>query len=65
MNDDVTLSIRQMDGAWRLMCGGAPKSVVADTEGIHCIFSGLPISFFNVALLEGCKFIVLQPNQTQ
>ncbi len=28
MNDDVTLSIRQIDGAWRLMCAGAPKSVV-------------------------------------
>ncbi len=53
MNDDVTLSIRQMDGAWRLMCAAAPKSVVAATEGIQYIFSGLPVSFFNVALLTG------------
>jgi len=53
MNDDVTLSIRQMDGAWRLMCAGAPKCVVAATEGIQYIFSGLPISFFNLALLTG------------
>ena len=53
MNDDVTLSIRQMDGAWRLMCAGAPESVVAATEGIQYIFSGLPVSFFNLALLTG------------
>jgi len=53
MKDDVTLSIHQMDGAWRLMCAGAPKSVVAATEGIQYIFSGLPVSFFNLALLTG------------
>ena len=53
MNDDVTLSIRQMDGAWRLMCAGAPKPVVAATEGIQYIFSGMPVSFFNLALLTG------------
>lgn len=53
MNDDVTLSIRQMDGAWRLMCAGGPKSVVEATEGIQYIFSGLPIGFFNLALLTG------------
>jgi hypothetical protein len=53
MNDDVTLSIRQMDGAWRLMCAGAPQSVVTATDGIQYIFSGLPVSFFNVALLTG------------
>ena len=53
MNDDVTLSISQMDGAWRLMCAGAPKPVVAATEGIQYIFSGLPVSFFNIALLTG------------
>lgn len=53
MNDDVTLSIHQMDGAWRLMCAGTPESVVAATEGIQYIFSGLPVSFFNLALLTG------------
>jgi GNAT superfamily N-acetyltransferase len=53
MNDDVALSIRQMDGAWRVMCGGAPKYVEAASEGIQYIFSGLPISFFNLALLTG------------
>ena len=53
MNDDVTLSMRQMEGAWRLMCAGGPKPVVAATDGIQYIFSGVPISFFNLALLTG------------
>jgi GNAT superfamily N-acetyltransferase len=53
MNDDVTLSIRQMEGAWRLMCTGAPQPLVAAAEGIQYIFSGLPVSFFNLALLTG------------
>jgi GNAT superfamily N-acetyltransferase len=53
MNDDVTLSMRQIDGAWRLMCAGTPNYVVAATEGIQYIFSGLPVSFFNLALLTG------------
>jgi GNAT superfamily N-acetyltransferase len=53
MNDDVALSIGQIEGAWRLMCAGAPKYVAAATEGIQYIFSGLPVSFFNLALLTG------------
>ena len=53
MNDDVTLSLRQMDGAWRLMCADGPNPVVAATEGIQFIFSGLPLSFFNLAMLTG------------
>jgi GNAT superfamily N-acetyltransferase len=53
MNDNVTLSIRQMDGAWRLMCAGAPHAVVEATERIQYIFSGLPVGFFNVAMLTG------------
>ena len=55
MNDDVALSIRQMDGAWRLMCGGGPNPVVAATEGIQYIFSGLPLGFFNLAMLTESK----------
>ena len=55
MNDDVTLSIRQMDGAWRLMCGGGPNPVVAASEGIQYIFSGLPLGFFNLAMLTESK----------
>jgi hypothetical protein len=41
MTDDVKVSIRQIDGAWRLMCAGGPKPVVAATEGIQYIFSGV------------------------
>ena len=51
MNDEVALSIRQMDGAWRLMCAGGPTPVVAATEGIQYIVSGIPVSFFNLAML--------------
>ncbi|MEO7157178.1 MAG: GNAT family N-acetyltransferase [Vicinamibacterales bacterium] len=53
MNDDVTLSIRQMDGAWRLMCAGGPKYAAESSGDIQYIFSGVPISFFNIALLTG------------
>ena len=53
MNDDVTLSIRQMDGAWRLMCAEGLNPVVATTQGVQYIFSGVPISFFNLAMLTG------------
>ena len=42
-----------MDGAWRLMCADGPKPVVAATEGVEYIFSGVPISFFNLAMLTG------------
>jgi hypothetical protein len=51
MNDDVTVSIRQIDGAWRLMCAGGPEPAVAAREGIQYIFSGVPIGFFNLAVL--------------
>lgn len=53
MNDDVTLSISQMDGAWRLMCAGSPGYVAEATAGVQYIFSGVPISFFNIALVKG------------
>jgi GNAT superfamily N-acetyltransferase len=55
MNDDVGFSIRQMDGAWRLMCAGGPKPVAATTDGIRYIFSGVPIGFFNLAVLTGSR----------
>jgi GNAT superfamily N-acetyltransferase len=53
MNDDVALSIRQMDGAWRVMCAGGPRYVAAASAGVQYIFSGVPISFFNIAVLTG------------
>jgi GNAT superfamily N-acetyltransferase len=53
MNDSVALSIRQMDGAWRLMCAGGSRYVAAASAGVQYIFSGVPISFFNIAVLTG------------
>ena len=53
MTDDVSLSIAQVDGAWRLMCAGAPRFITAESNGVQYIFSRLPISFFNIALLTG------------
>ena len=53
MNDDVSFSLRQMDGAWRMMCAGGPKPVTATTESIQYIFSGVPIGFFNLAVVRG------------
>ena len=51
--DAVDLSIRQFRDAWRVMCAGNPSRSAAIDNGIEYIFSGLPISFFNVALLTG------------
>jgi ribosomal protein S18 acetylase RimI-like enzyme len=48
----VDLSLRQMRAAWQLMCGG-PGLTLAAGNGIEYIFSGLPIGFFNVAVLTG------------
>jgi GNAT superfamily N-acetyltransferase len=53
MNDEVTLSISQMDGAWRLMCAGSPGYVAEASEGVQYIFSGVPVGFFNLAVLKG------------
>ena len=53
MTDPVDLSIRQFRDAWQLMCAGGPGRSFAAGDGIEYIFSGLPIGFFNVALLTG------------
>lgn len=51
MNDDVEFSISQFRDAWRLMCGACPGYVAATTGGVDYIFSGLPIPFFNAAIV--------------
>ncbi len=51
MPDNVALSIRQFTEAWRIMCGADSGCVMASERGIEYIFSGLPIPFFNVAVL--------------
>ena len=53
MNEGVALSLSQMASAWRLMCTRVPTSVVEAREGITYIFSGVPVSFFNLAMLTG------------
>ena len=53
VNSGVELSIRQFREAWRLICAGCPGRSLASANGIEYIFSGLPIGFFNVAILTG------------
>lgn len=51
MSDDVGFSISQFGDAWRLMCGASPGHVIEGTTDVDYVFSGLPIPFFNVALV--------------
>jgi GNAT superfamily N-acetyltransferase len=53
MIDDVELSIRQFSQAWQLMTAGSRGYTREARQGIEYIFSGLPIGFFNAALLTG------------
>ena len=53
MTDSVDLSIRQFSQAWQLMTAGSPGYTREVAEGVEYIFSGLPVAFFNVALLTG------------
>lgn len=49
---DVELSLRQMRAAWRLMCAPSPEYIFQTDAGTDYIFSGRPIPFFNIALLN-------------
>jgi GNAT superfamily N-acetyltransferase len=51
MSDEVGFSISQFGEAWRLMCGASPGYVVDRNPGVDYIFTGLPVPFFNVALV--------------
>jgi GNAT superfamily N-acetyltransferase len=53
MGDNVDLSIRQFVEAWRVMCRDAPGYVEELGDGLALVFTGLPVPFFNVALLTG------------
>lgn len=53
MFDSVALSIQQFVGAWHLMCTAAPGYSRVSAPGVEYIFSGIPIPFFNVAILTG------------
>ena len=51
MSDDVDFSISQFGDAWRLMCGASPGYLAKGNGAVDYIFSGLPIPFFNAALV--------------
>ena len=42
MIDNVSLSIAQVDGAWRVMCAGAPRFLAADGNGVRAYFQPPP-----------------------
>lgn len=52
MSDLVDLSIAQFREAWRVFCAPCPGARVSRSDGVDYIFSGLPVAFFNVALLN-------------
>jgi GNAT superfamily N-acetyltransferase len=49
--DAVGLSLRQFSEAWKVMCSPAPRFEREVGDGVEYTFSGVPIAFFNVALL--------------
>ena len=49
--DHVDLTTTQLLGAWRAMCAGAPGYQHRSADGLEYVFSGLPIAFFNVAVV--------------
>lgn len=53
MFDPVALSIQQFVGAWHILCAAAPDYSRTSAPGVEYIFSGIPIPFFNVAILTG------------
>ncbi len=53
LNDAVDLSLRQFIEAWQVMCSGGPAYIRAEGDGVECVFSGLPLGFFNTAFLTG------------
>ena len=53
VTDPVDLSISHFIAAWRTLCEGAPRYAEEDVDGVHYVFSGIPIAFFNVAVVTG------------
>ena len=51
MTDGVALSISQFLEAWRIFGRACPGSRVESHAGVDYMFTGLPIAFFNVAVL--------------
>ena len=53
MADDIDLSIGQFVRAWQVMCTPAAGYTGESRDGLELVFSGLPIGFFNIAMLTG------------
>jgi GNAT superfamily N-acetyltransferase len=51
--EGVALSLRQFSQAWQVMCSAGPGYERQESGDIEYIFSGIPIAFFNVALMTG------------
>jgi GNAT superfamily N-acetyltransferase len=51
MKDGVALSISQFLDAWRIFGRACPGARVDSAAGVDYVFTGLPIAFFNVAVL--------------
>ena len=53
MTDGVALSISQFLDAWRIFGRACPGSRIESAAGVDYMFTGLPIAFFNVAVVTG------------
>jgi GNAT superfamily N-acetyltransferase len=53
MGGKIDLSISQFLAAWRIMCAASPGRGSYSAEGLECVFSGVPIPFFNMAFATG------------
>jgi GNAT superfamily N-acetyltransferase len=51
MTADAAFSIAHFGDAWRALCAANPQARIETAEGLDCIFSKLPIAFFNVAIV--------------
>lgn len=51
--EHLDLSLRQFEGAWRLMCEAAPGHEIRSSDGLYLAFSGCAVPFFNIALPTG------------
>ena len=51
LSAELDLSLRQFRRAWQIMCDPAPGRATAADGGVEYVFSGLPIAFFNIALV--------------
>lgn len=51
--DTVDLSIKHFIEAWRCMCAGAAEYADEAGDTVQYVFSGVPVPFFNVALVTG------------